>query len=269
MLRDDFFLPRKDEVELLVGEAVVLCQDAVDDVDILSQWPAAVVADGFVDGRHEADGLGQGGDDALVMGDVVPGKGAALPVFEPFLAYLVAPHVKGPNLRRNAFKILGLVDPDPARSPFASFHITDSFYGIVPGDGVGGDERQRFFQQVQGSEFLTDAAEGAEQLSVGGQGQAGKVDLQELCVALPVGGGMEDCVHVEKDILRAEGPNPIALAVGDEGHAETGGAILDECRGEVGAAGKLITTLFVLLIKIKGEESPHIIMQSFLWPVRI
>jgi len=40
--------------------------------------------------------------------------------------------------------------------------------------------------------------------SAEGHGHAGEVDLQELSIALAVGGGVEDGVDVVEDILRAE-----------------------------------------------------------------
>jgi len=40
--------------------------------------------------------------------------------------------------------------------------------------------------------------------SAEGHGHAGKVDLQELSIALAVGGGVEDGVDVVEDVLRAE-----------------------------------------------------------------
>lgn len=38
-----------------------------------------------VDLLHQADSLVEGDDDLLVVGDVVVGEGAALPILEPFL----------------------------------------------------------------------------------------------------------------------------------------------------------------------------------------
>jgi len=46
--------------------------------------------DDFVDLAHQSDGLGEGHDDLLVVGDVVLRERATLSVFEPFLADLVA-----------------------------------------------------------------------------------------------------------------------------------------------------------------------------------
>ena len=46
--------------------------------------------DGIVDFGHEADGLVQGDDDAVVVGDVVTAQAAAFAVLEPFDADLVA-----------------------------------------------------------------------------------------------------------------------------------------------------------------------------------
>ena len=68
----------------------------------------------IVDFLHNAVGLTQGGDDALVMADVLDGQIAALAVFEPFLRGLVAADIKLPRHFRDLSEILGRVDPDLA-----------------------------------------------------------------------------------------------------------------------------------------------------------
>ena len=52
--------------------------------------PATVGFDDLVDLGHDADGVVQGDDDLLVVGDVLIGEGAALPILEPFVTDLVA-----------------------------------------------------------------------------------------------------------------------------------------------------------------------------------
>src|SRR5687768_8607311 len=51
----------------------------------------------LVDLLHQADRLGDGDDDLLIMGDVVIRQGTALPILEPFIAHLVAANVKVPH----------------------------------------------------------------------------------------------------------------------------------------------------------------------------
>ena len=83
----------------------------------LPQRPAAVVLDGLVYRRHQADGLGEGGDDALVVNLIVVAEGAAPAVFEPLFADLIAADVELPHLRRDAVEVLRRVDVDAARLP--------------------------------------------------------------------------------------------------------------------------------------------------------
>ena len=64
--------------------------------------PAAVLLDDLVDLPHQADGLGEGDDDLLVVGDVVLREHAALAVLEPLLADLVAADVEVPHLLGHA-----------------------------------------------------------------------------------------------------------------------------------------------------------------------
>jgi len=79
-----------------------------------------MVFDGLVYRSHQVDGLGEGGDGLLVVGEVFVGEGAALAVFQPLLADLIAADMELPHLRRDALEVLGGVDPDAAPSPSPS-----------------------------------------------------------------------------------------------------------------------------------------------------
>ena len=59
--------------------------------------PAAVGFDELVDLGHYANGLVQGDDDLLVVGDVLGRERASLPVLEPLVADLVAADVEIPD----------------------------------------------------------------------------------------------------------------------------------------------------------------------------
>ena len=82
-------------------------------------WPAAVGFDDFVNLGHDADGLAEGDDDFLVVGNIVVGKYPSWiaflwpPVLEPLLADLVAADIEVPYLLRHAPKATRfcLVDP--------------------------------------------------------------------------------------------------------------------------------------------------------------
>lgn len=73
-----------------------------------------MLLDCLVNVVHQADGLGEGSDDVLVVLQVVVGEDAALTVFEPFLADLIAADGELPYFRRHAFKVLSVVDVDAA-----------------------------------------------------------------------------------------------------------------------------------------------------------
>src|SRR5580700_5598823 len=81
--------------------------------------PAAVLIDDFVDLTHEADCLGKGDDNLVVVGDVVLREPAALAVLEPFLADRVAADVELPHRLGHAREpaTLALVDPDGLDRP--------------------------------------------------------------------------------------------------------------------------------------------------------
>lgn len=53
--------------------------------------------DDFVNFFHQSDGLVQGDDDLLVVGDVFGGEGAAFAVLQPLVAVLIAADVEVPH----------------------------------------------------------------------------------------------------------------------------------------------------------------------------
>src|ERR1700720_1404434 len=69
--------------------------------------PAAVLLDDLVDLLHQANGLSQGDDDLLVMGDVFIGERAALAVLKPLLADLVAANMEIPHSLGHAVEAYG------------------------------------------------------------------------------------------------------------------------------------------------------------------
>ena len=75
-------------------------------------WPIAVLSDDFVYLCHVTDGLIQGHNDSLVVAGVFVGQFAALAVFQPFLADLVAANVEVPDRHRHASEVLRRVNPD-------------------------------------------------------------------------------------------------------------------------------------------------------------
>ncbi len=81
--------------------------------------PAAVLLDDLVNLLHQADRLGEGDDNFLVMSDVVLRESAALAVLEPLLADLVAADVEIPHLLAHALEAGGLrlVHPHGAARP--------------------------------------------------------------------------------------------------------------------------------------------------------
>ena len=169
-------------------------------------WPAAVVFDDLVDLGHEADGLGEGDDDFVVMGDVFVGEGAAFAVFEPFFADLVAADVEVPDILWDSLEAAGAcggggflaagVDPNRIIHP-ADF---EDFAGMADELGCWDVELGRF-QQVQGGEFAAEPGQRAEQLKVPGQRQAREIDLQKLRIAAPVAGTVKHRVGVVEDVF--------------------------------------------------------------------
>lgn len=99
----------------------------------LPQRPAAVVVDGFVYRGHQADGLGEGGDDALVVDLIVVAERAAFAVFQPLLADLIAADVELPHLRRDALEILRRVDVDAAGGPLPLTPSPADFMTVLEG----------------------------------------------------------------------------------------------------------------------------------------
>ena len=174
------------------------------------------------------------------MHEIVKGELPAPAVLEPLLADLVAAHVKLPDLLGDALEVLRLVDVDVARFSFLVDHELGKalLHDIVARHRIAGEKLGELgrLQQMQRHEFLAQDAQLAEEFQVGGQRHAGEVDLQELCVALAVGGRVEDGVDVIEDVLRAEGGGQVAVAVGDEREAEAGSEGRDEIMAEVGDA---------------------------------
>jgi hypothetical protein len=74
-----------------------------------SARPATVSLNDVVDLPHQADGVSQGDDDLLVMGNVVVGEYAALAILEPLLVDLVPADVEVPDGFRHT------VEPDGSR----------------------------------------------------------------------------------------------------------------------------------------------------------
>ena len=66
--------------------------------------PVAVGFDDLVDLGHDTDGLVQGDDDLLIVGDILVRERAALPVLKPLVADLVAADVEVPDLLGHALE---------------------------------------------------------------------------------------------------------------------------------------------------------------------
>jgi hypothetical protein len=202
-------------------------------VDSFSKLLHRPGGDGGVDLGHEADGLGEGNDDALVVVDVFGGEGATFAVFEPFFADLVAADLEVPDSFGDAAEILLGVDVNIA------VEVGDLFDDAGADDGVGGDEvfDDGTFKQVQVNEFFAEGDEAREAFFVGGEGQAGKINFEEFGVAGAVGRRVEDGVGVIEDVFGTEGGFEIALTVGDELEPQFLAELGDEFGGEVGPAG--------------------------------
>lgn len=149
--------------------------------------------------RHDADGFGKRHNNLLVVVDVVSRKGATLAVLEPFFADLVAADMEVPDVFRDAAEAfgLGLVGPD------GLVRVRDLLYFRVFATDPLGDMlvQLRRFHQVQGDEFATEFDQGAEEVEVGCQRQARKVDFQELGVASSVAWAVENSVDVVEDVF--------------------------------------------------------------------
>jgi hypothetical protein len=76
-----------------------------------------MVADEGIYLRHERARLGQRGDGALVVLDLVVRERAALAVFEPLLGHLIAANAELPDGRRDAVEVLLGVDVNAACRP--------------------------------------------------------------------------------------------------------------------------------------------------------
>jgi hypothetical protein len=148
--------------------------------------------------------------------------------------------VKLPDLFGNALEVLRLVDVDEARLAFLVDHELGEalLYNVVSRHGIAGEKLGELgrLQQMQRYQFLTQEAELLEEFPVGGQGNPGEVDLQELGIAQTVGGRVEDGIDVVENVLRAEGGGQVAVAVGDERETEAGSEGGDEIMIDIGGA---------------------------------
>ena len=180
-----------------------------------------------VDLGHDADGLTEGDDDLLVVGDVLVREPAALPVLEPLVADLVAADLEVPDLLghaleadgaglRRAVTLAGVglagVEPDGAVRP------ADAADFGVPGAGVVSDELTSSFGDSSSVEQAADkpASASSEETPVDfrhRQRHPGEIEL-ELGSRSGRGssGAVEHRVDPSEDVLRAAGRAEIAAA---------------------------------------------------------
>jgi len=137
-----------------------------------------VGVDDLVDLGHEADGFGEGDDDLLVVDDVVFRERAALAVFQPFLADLVAADMKIPHILAHAMEARGLrlVQPDGVPRPSDLLDL-----GIPAakefGNGLG--ELWRF-QRLNSCEFSAKVGQGTKDVRVPWHWQSWPVALEPI-----------------------------------------------------------------------------------------
>lgn len=169
--------------------------------NLLVDRPTPVLVNDLVDLGHETNGFVEGHNDALVVGDVVLGEGAALPGLEPLFADLVSADVEVPDGFGHAFEALSRVDPDGVVFPGGLFGD-----GVVACADESGNEIVDFggFEQVQRDEFTAKFSQGAEQLQAGGDWYAGEVYFQKLRVAGAVGWIVKNAINVIEDVLGRE-----------------------------------------------------------------
>src|SRR5438132_1516641 len=79
--------------------------------------PATVFFNDLVDLIHDADRLGEGDDNLLVVGDVLLRENATLAVLEPLVTDLVAADVKVPHLLGHTAEASGGVELSHRRLP--------------------------------------------------------------------------------------------------------------------------------------------------------
>ena len=85
----------------------------------------------------------------------------------------------------------------------------------------------------QGGQLRPLAHQGGKEGLVAGEGEAREVTPQKLNVALPVGGGMEHGVGVEKYLFRAKSGFQVAPALRHEGQPQPPGKVFKEFGVEV------------------------------------
>jgi len=152
--------------------------------------------------------------------EVVERKLPAPAVLQPLLAYLVAAYVEVPDILGNALEVLRLVDVNVARlAVLVGNELGEALFDeVVSRHRIASDELGKLggLQQMQCCEFLTQEAKLVEEVEAGSQGNPGKVDLQELNVALAVGRRMEDGIDIVENVIRPEGSREVTATVGDE-----------------------------------------------------
>ena len=124
---------------------------------------------------HDPIGFEQDLDDALVVDEVGVGELATFAVLEPFLGRLIAANVEVPGEFGHVAKILSFVDPD------LFIGVSDLFDQAIARHGESGLKiiDNGGLQQVELAQ-LTPKGNKAVKFNLGGDGDAGKVDLEEF-----------------------------------------------------------------------------------------
>src|SRR5579885_501301 len=116
---------------------------------VLLQWPATLLLNCLVNAFHQRDCLAQGGNNLLILSQIVQRQRAALAVLEPLLTDLIASDMKLPDVSGHVFKILRLVDPDAAHLwPIRLWDVLDFLNGVIPLALKTGCASGHLFQQV-------------------------------------------------------------------------------------------------------------------------
>jgi hypothetical protein len=116
--------------------------------------PAAVLFDHVVDLLHEADGFGEGDDNAVVVLNIILRKGPAFAIFEPLLADPVTADMEIPHRLRHAGEAssLRLVHPHRATRPRDLLHL-GTWVADEPGKVFG---QFRRLHEVRGREIVSE-----------------------------------------------------------------------------------------------------------------
>ena len=135
----------------------------------LFQIPLEIV---LSDQFHDPIGFEKDFDDALVVDEVGIGELTTFTVFEPFLCRLVTAYVEVPGEFGHVAAVLGFVDPDLAVG------VSDLFDQAISRQWESGLViiNDRRLHEVEFAQF-TPKGNKAVKLSLGGDGNAGKVDF--------------------------------------------------------------------------------------------